>query len=88
VAIFCEAIMPKVITTIASYARRYGIAALGWFVILFGLVIGPILLVPVGVAILAWEFPWARRMLRRAKARVRYWWRRRRATRAGSESER
>ncbi|TVQ51434.1 MAG: hypothetical protein EA377_12580 [Phycisphaerales bacterium] len=79
--------MPESGRTILDSARRYGVAVLGWLVIVFGLVIGPLLLVPVGVAILAWEFPWARRMLRRVKLRLRYWWRQQRWKRGRRKSQ-
>lgn len=50
--------MQESIICIVSSARRFGVAALGGLVILIGLAIGPIIVfVPLGIAILAWEFP-------------------------------
>jgi uncharacterized protein (TIGR02611 family) len=68
-------------------ARRLVIAVIGGTVLLLGLVMvvtpGPaIIVIPTGLAILAVEFAWARRLLRRfkdtgdaARARLRTWWR-------------
>jgi len=57
-----------------SIIRRFAILIVGSIVILVGIAIGilpgpgPILLVPLGLAILATEFEWARRLLNRFKS--------------------
>ena len=53
-------------------ARRIGIAVAGGTVLLIGIVMiflpGPsIVVIPIGLAILALEFPWAKRLLVRVK---------------------
>ncbi|HEY2103088.1 MAG TPA: PGPGW domain-containing protein [Chthoniobacterales bacterium] len=69
-------------------ARKVVIGVIGFTVLLLGAVMvvlpGPsIIVIPIGLAILASEFAWARRILRRGSvfvARVRHhrWWRRNR----------
>jgi uncharacterized protein (TIGR02611 family) len=56
-------------------ARRVGVAVLGTGVVTVGLALivlpGPaVLVIPLGLAILATEFPWARRLLDWSKVRV------------------
>lgn len=56
--------------------RRVTVFVAGWVVLIVGLIVFPLpiplgaVLVPSGLAILASEFPWARRMLMRIKDRV------------------
>lgn len=64
-------------------AKKFAVAAVGSSVVLVGIVMivtpGPaIVVIPAGLAILAVEFAWARRWLRRVKAYVRIARRRRR----------
>jgi tellurite resistance protein TerC len=66
--------------------RKLIVAVIGSTVVLFGLALivlpGPaVLVVPLGLALLATEFAWARRLIRRGgvfwgRARRRQWWRR------------
>ena len=61
--------------TTYTTARRVVIAVLGVTVILFGVVLvftpGPaIIVIPMGLGILATEFVWARRLLKRLKSRA------------------
>jgi tellurite resistance protein TerC len=56
-------------------ARRFVVAVVGVSIVLFGLLLlvlpGPaFIVIPVGLAVLAFEFEWARRLLRRARD---YW---------------
>jgi uncharacterized protein (TIGR02611 family) len=67
----------------ARLARRIVVSILGFSVILVGLVMiitpGPaIVVIPAGLAILALEFAWARRWLRRLKAYMKLYKNRRR----------
>ena len=69
----------------APVIRKVVIGVIGFTVLLFGAVMvvlpGPaIIVIPVGLAILATEFAWARRILRRgslfvARVRDHHWWR-------------
>ncbi len=64
--------MRRVLTASAKTAWRVIIFVVGFTVIAFGVVLlftpGPaIVVIPVGLAILATEFLWARRLLRRIK---------------------
>lgn len=64
---------------IASWksARRVAVAVIGGTVVLIGLLLGPlpfvpaVVLVPLGLAILATEFVWAQRLLKKVKQRAR-----------------
>jgi len=71
--------VPSLVVRLAhgSYrvARRIVIAAVGATVVLLGLVMivtpGPaVVVVPIGLAILAIEFTWARRLLKQVRARI------------------
>ena len=58
------------------YGRKIIVAAVGATIILFGLAIaflpgpGPLVLIPLGIAVLAIEFAWARRVQRRIRDTV------------------
>jgi uncharacterized protein (TIGR02611 family) len=72
-------------------AKRALVAVLGFSVVAIGIVMiltpGPaILVIPTGLAILAVEFAWARRWLRRVKAFARYNRRRRSRRRAQNQT--
>jgi uncharacterized protein (TIGR02611 family) len=74
-------------------AKRVVVAVLGFSVVLVGIVMiatpGPaILVIPAGLAILAVEFAWARRLLRKAKAFTRLSKQRRNKKRAAALQER
>ena len=67
--------MRKVWIASLKTARRVVIAVVGGSVILFGVVLlftpGPaIVVIPIGLAILASEFVWARRLLRKVRDRA------------------
>lgn len=67
--------MNEVVDKTGKHARKIVIAVLGGTVVLVGfamiLLPGPALIViPAGLAILATEFVWARRLLRKAKRKV------------------
>jgi uncharacterized protein (TIGR02611 family) len=64
------------VTPLLRRARRVAIAVIGGTVLLTGgamiILPGPaVIVIPVGLAILATEFVWARRLLERVRARVR-----------------
>jgi len=74
------------------YARRVIVLVVGGTVVLLGLVMivtpGPALVViPVGLAILGLEFAWARRLLRRMKAKARDAWEAARRAAPGAEQQ-
>lgn len=51
--------------------RRLVVLVIGTIIVLMGAVIGPsMVLIPTGLAILALEFLWARKLLRRVKTHV------------------
>jgi len=74
--------------------RKLIVGVIGSTVVLFGLALvilpGPaVLVVPLGLALLATEFAWARRVIRRGgvlwgRARRRQWWRRKGTAAEGS----
>jgi uncharacterized protein (TIGR02611 family) len=81
---------------VVRYGRKVVVAVIGTTVILFGIAIvflpgpGPIIVIPLGIAILAAEFEWARRVKHQiqetvassaVEARARKWVRRRRTVR-------
>lgn len=64
--------MPSLFTGTLKQARRLIVAVVGFTVLLIGLAMtvlpGPaIVVIPLGLAILATEFVWARRLLQRVK---------------------
>lgn len=62
--------------------RRLVVLVIGTTIVLMGAVIGPsMILIPTGLAILALEFVWARKLLRRVKTHVQNIIARRRASR-------
>jgi uncharacterized protein (TIGR02611 family) len=70
-----EGATPGEILSLARLVRRVAIFVLGMTVVLIGVVMlvtpGPaFLVIPLGLAILATEFVWARRILERLKARL------------------
>jgi uncharacterized protein (TIGR02611 family) len=74
-------------------AKRIVVAAIGFSVVILGIVMivtpGPaILVIPAGLAILAVEFAWARRLLRKAKAFTRLNKQRRKKNRSAAAGKR
>lgn len=62
--------------------RRLVVLVIGTTIVLIGAVIGPsMILIPTGLAILALEFVWARKLLRRVKTHVQNIFARRRTSR-------
>ena len=62
----------SVVTSHLRFARKVAVAVIGASVLAFGIVLivlpGPaFIVIPLGLAILATEFLWARRLLRRVK---------------------
>lgn len=79
-----ESATPRDLQSLIKFVRRIAIFILGMTVVLVGVVMlvtpGPaFLIIPLGLAILATEFVWARRVLERLKARLK------RATSGGSQ---
>ena len=65
------------INRILKHARRVVIFVVGGTVLLFGVVLiftpGPaILVIPIGLAILATEFMWARNLLNKVKEKIKF----------------
>jgi uncharacterized protein (TIGR02611 family) len=63
------------------FGRKVAVAAIGASVLAFGIALillpGPaVIVIPIGLAILATEFLWARRILRRLRQGTTYVWRR------------
>ncbi|HVO66226.1 MAG TPA: PGPGW domain-containing protein [Syntrophales bacterium] len=68
--------MKKVILKSIRQAKRLVIAVVGFTVLLIGFAMiilpGPaVIVIPIGLGILATEFVWARRLLRKVKAKIR-----------------
>lgn len=77
--------------TTYTTVRRLVVAVLGITVVLLGVVMfitpGPaIVVIPLGLAILATEFVWARRLLRRVKSQARAAWGSLKGERGGAKS--
>jgi len=71
-----ELSMKKVILKSIRQAKRLVIAVVGFTVLLIGFAMiilpGPaVIVIPIGLGILATEFVWARRLLRKVKAKIR-----------------
>ena len=79
--------MKKVTSKGIKQAKRLVVAAVGFTVLLIGIAMivlpGPaVVVIPVGLGILATEFVWARRLLRKMKATIR------KASKDGSTADR
>ena len=66
----------RLLARTVTRARTFVVAAVGFTVLLLGLALivlpGPaVVVIPIGLGILATEFVWARRLLRRMKAEAR-----------------
>lgn len=70
--------LPESLNSVARLVRKFTILVLGFSVVMVGIIMivtpGPaILVIPAGLAILATEFLWARRILDKLKAQIPQW---------------